>query len=994
MKINSNRFISVLSCIIFCLVIITTVRGNGHPAGGKQFLINNWQLQSSYIVKDGGKEISSSDYQAEKWYKTTIPTTVLSALVKKGVYPDPRNGLDCYLIPDASIEFNKKYDLEKFSHLPNQRNPWLDAYWYRTEFMFMEFQQGQHIWLNFNCINYRAEVWVNGKLIVGKEEMAGMFQRFRFDVTTHIKQGKNVLAIKIFPVDHPGIPEKQVKVFGDLRGYGGEIYRDVTENMTIGYDCMMTVPDRNMGICQEVYIDWTGPVDIRNPFVITDLPLPDTSRAELTISTELYNNSSKPVKGILRGIIAKAELKFEKSVELEANETKTVYFDKKPLIENPLLWWPINYGRQYLYDLDLTFEENGRISNTEKITFGVREITSTMHKLDGWYGRRIHINGKKIFCRGGFIQPELLLDWEKFRIHDVLRYFADANMNLIYFEDIPNPPDDFLDECDRLGILFGNDFYGAGWIDVSGNYPDDLNLLKTCTIDLLKRYRNHPSLIMYMALNEHTPREQVYVMWRKLVQELDGTRFWIPSGHFADNRKDVPEWIKADLPVGMNDYGGTSYRWKEPVTYFKWVREDRSWMFKMESGSASLPPISSLAKFIPDLGTIKSDNDPFPLTPTWAHHGANGYYYEYDAAIRRLFGEPESVADYCWQGHLVTADQHRAFYEAVNHRMWDITSGFTEWKINSAFPDVQWQNFDYYLKPGISHFYIKRACEPLHIQLNLIDNMVSVINTRLNAQSNLNVRAEIYDLNSKLLWEQNSKTDVSANSYKEIFNVPYPLNATDVFFVKLELIDAHQRLISENFYWLRNKDTEDYKALHTLTPVKPETEYRVETVGEEILAHIKISNQSKQISFFTQLALTNNHGNEILPVFWEDNYFSLLPGETREITAKLSAKDAGSGEIKLEVGGWNVQSSYQCSKIELSKNIVNVGEELTATVKISNTFLDGSRVWLLVDGKTEQSKWAWARNGKSVKLPFKVRFIKPGKHELSIGSIKTEVRVK
>jgi len=167
---------------------------------------------------------------------------------------------------------------------------------------------------------------------------------------------------------------------------------------------------------------------------------------------------------------------------------------------------------------------------------------------------------------------------------------------------------------------------------------------------------------MYMAMNEADTREQVYRMWRRHIIELDGTRFWIPSGYFPDSRKDVPEWFKQDLPTGMNDFGGNkSYSWKEPVTYFEWVRNDRTWMFKIESGSASLPPISSLAKFLPDLGTRRTKDTLFPLNEYWAHHGANSYYKDYDSAIRRLHGEPTSVADYCWKGHLLTADSTAPF---------------------------------------------------------------------------------------------------------------------------------------------------------------------------------------------------------------------------------------------------------------------------------------------------------------------------------------------
>jgi hypothetical protein len=459
---------------------------------------------------------------------------------------------------------------------------------------------------------------------------------------------------------------------------------------------MMTVPDRNMGICQDVFLEWTGPVDIRHPFVLTELPLPDTSRATLKVSAELVNAGASPVRGVLRGQVAGTDVRFEQPVELGPNEAKLVRVEPNLVMQNPRLWWPVNHGGQPLYDLTLKFVSGETATTEHTVKFGVRQITCEMHQLDGWHGRRVMVNGRKVFCRGGYIQPELLLDWDSRRMETEIRYFADENTNLIYFEDIPNPPDKFLELCDRYGVTFGNCFYACSW-----HRPvDDFALLDRCTVDLVKRYRNHPSLIMYSCMDEGWPSEKLYAMWRQHVSGLDGSRFWIPSGYIADfyDGKATAgtqkySHYREDLPTGMNDVPPKSYGWQEPARYFRWVRDDRSWMFKMESGSASLPPISSLAKFLPELGERGANGAPFPLTADWAHHGANHYYKPYDQAIRRLHGEPESVADYCWKGHLVTADQHRALYEAANHRMWDITSGLTEWKINS--------------------YFIKRSCEPL-----------------------------------------------------------------------------------------------------------------------------------------------------------------------------------------------------------------------------------------------------------------------------------------
>ncbi len=984
--------------ILVCFWAVAAQPGGGAqvetPAPRRLLLTNGWQLKSSVLAPAEGAAISTTTFTPEGWLPTAVPSTVLNALVKNGVYPDPRVGLNSFRIPDASDKFNQQHDLAKFSYLPGGRNPWRDPYWYRTEFSLRSIPADRRLWLHFNAINYRAEVWLNGRQIADRDRMAGMFQRFQFDISGCARPGRNVLAVKIFPVDHPGTPDTQLEVFGKDRGYQKEIMKDVTEIMTIGYDCMMTVPDRNMGIWQEVWLDWTGLVDLRDPFIITDLPLPETNRATLTISAELVNVTAAPVKGVLRGAVAGTGVHFEQPVELGPNETKAVTVDPKPVLEHPRLWWPAQYGEQYLYGLALQFDIGGTASDAETVAFGVREVASELHELDGWHGRRVLVNGQKIFCRGGYIQPELLFDWDARRMETEVRYFTRANLNLVFFEDIPNPPEAFLAACDRYGLLFGNCFYSCYWLRPGTPYPADVPLLERCTVDLVKRYRNHPSLILYMAMNEEDTKEEVYEMWRRHILALDGTRWFIPSAYFPDGRKNVPAWFKKDLPAGMTDIGA-SYTWQEPATYFQWVREKRNWMFMMESGSASLPPISSLSRFIPDLGgksSASSGGAPYPLDETWAHHGANHYYKNYDLALRRLHGEPESVADYCWKSHLVTADQHRSMFEAVNHRLWDITSGFTQWKLNACEPSVQWQIFDWYLKPMVSYFYIKKACEPLHVQLNLPDHTVSVINHRLQPQPELEVRAQVFDEQAKLRWERSARASLPANRYQEVFALP-PLPETGALsFVKLTLRDAVGRLASDNFYWLPGKSADGLKRLQDLPLVKLKTSCRVETRGREKIVRAKITNPTERLAFFIQLAVTQGRrAPEVRPVFWDDNYFSLLPHESREVAATVAAGDLDGAPPVLEVGGWNIDSDFACASLAVPQSGVKINEPFTVTAAIAQTFLDGSRIGLEVDGRPVAAKWAWVRADTPQTVAFEVRLDTPGRHRLRVGDQTTTI---
>jgi hypothetical protein len=966
------------------------------PPGAKLLLASDWQLQSSFLVKENGEVISATTYRPDHWHSASVPTTVLNALVKSGVYPDVRFALNAFRVPDASDEFNEKQNLTQYSHLPGRRNPWSDPWWFRTMFMLPPAAAGTHTWLHFDSINYRAEVWLNGNKVADRNQVVSMNQRFTFDVSRWAVPGPNCLAVKVWRVDHVGSPGTQLVPLANNRfeDHSSDGPKDYAVQLAGGYDCFPTIPDRYTGILQDVWVETSGPVVIRDPFVVTQLPLPRTDAATLKISATLVNAGDQAVNGVLEGSIAGEELTFQVPVTLRAGESKLVAFAPAPVLTNPRLWWPNGYGAQPLYDLDLRFVTGEKASHAQRVRFGVRQITTEMHDHNGHFGRRIFVNGQKIFARGGYLQPDALWDWTPKRIDGEIRYYADAHLNLIYFEDVANPPDWLFDACDRYGVMIGQCFYGCSWMRSGSKYPGDFTLVIKCTQDILKRYRNHPSLVMYMASNEGMTREEVYRPWRDSVIELDGSRFWVPSNGMPNVPPDqVPAWFRADMPTGMTDNGGNSYGWLEPAEYYRRVRGHPNWMFMTESGSASLPPLSSLGKFIPKLGEV-APGPTFPLDAIWAHHGANQYYKPYDAAVRRVYGEPRTVGDYVWQGHLATADQHRAMFEAVNHRLWDITSGFTQWKVNSAWPDVQWQVFDWFLKPMVSYYYIKRANQPVHIQLGLVEPTVTVVNHTLAPRTRLTVRARVLDPSMRVLLEKQAGVDMAANSYRDVFELERPRELPPLYFVQLDLSDSAGKRIGDNLYWLPAKEGQAMQGLHTLPPVRLTATCRFEGQGAEKTGRVSISNPTSRLAFFVQLALTRGRGGpEILPIRWEDNYFSLMPGESRELTARFAATDAGPGQPVLEVGGWNIETHFDCQSLTVSPASPRAGESFQVTARVANTFLDGSRVTVRLDGVPVASAFCWARNGQTRSVTFPVGATHSGRHRLVIGDKKLEVAV-
>ncbi|HEX4850006.1 MAG TPA: beta galactosidase jelly roll domain-containing protein, partial [Puia sp.] len=292
---------SLIACSI---LILSCWELSAQSSQVRQVKLTHFDLQSEYVIPDGGDSLSMADYKKKDyWFPVKVPCTVLSGLVANNVYPDPYMGLNNMMIPDASDYFNQQLHLEQYSHIPNQTNPWKKPYWYRTVFRVPAGEKGKHFQLIFKGINYRAEVWVNGAKIADSSQMAGMFADYALDVTNNIKPGdSNALAVRIFPLDFPGIPSQpQLKALGDFYANGGpfgDIGKNVTMLCSVGWDWIPEVRDRNMGIWQPVYLRSTGAVTIAKPQVITDLP--DTSVAKLSIKFKLNNLSGESLAGKIR----------------------------------------------------------------------------------------------------------------------------------------------------------------------------------------------------------------------------------------------------------------------------------------------------------------------------------------------------------------------------------------------------------------------------------------------------------------------------------------------------------------------------------------------------------------------------------------------------------------------------------------------------------------------------------------------------------------------
>ena len=846
--------------------------------------LTQWQMKSS----------TADDTQ---WTEVTVPTTVLSALVDKGVYPDPWIGMNNFTIPDVS----------------EPGSPFRDPYQFRTSFTLpAEMAGASHIWLHLDGINYRADINLNGVLIATREQVVGMFRRFRFDITPALKRsGPNELEITVYQTDHPGTPTPghQWDLFRPNRGNSGDgLFRDETMKMSGGWDCAPVVRDRNMGIWQDVWLSASGDVTVENPFVYSEVPSAD--RAILHLESTLSNHSVAQVKGTLTARIIPENgktLTLSKSVSLAPGESRKVSFLPYTL-DNPLLWWPNGYGEQHLYKLELSFETGPRkLSDSVSTPFGIREVGSYLMDKDGEKGRVFTVNGVKIFARGGWLQPDAMLRNTDKNIYDQARLLKEAGVNLVGSEDMPAPDPAWLDSWDEAGLMSWHVFHQCYRMypgRANAHNPDDHELAAKCVRDIILRYRNHPSIIAWFGVNEVMVDEDLYVATKQACKELDPTRPFFPTTATSWDVEKLTPWILEDLPVGTTDDGAPDYNWAPSDYYFRKVNEVHLQMFRNELGMPSMPVYRSLEQFIPSLNKPFDPRDPlFPLDSHWAEHGAwdanNFCYRAYDNAIRTLYSDPVSARDYVRKGQMVSAEGYRAMFEAANHRMWDITTGVMLWKLNSCWPDVCWQFYDWSLTPTAAYYFAKKALEPVHIQMNADTRMISIINTTPTALSGLKAKVSVWGNDMKEHWSMERTLDAPAQTFTELEAIPYLKDITAVALVRMSLEDASGAVVSENFYWYYTQH-QNYYWLTTLPKVDLHPKVKVlRKEGDGYRLELTLKNDSQTLSFFNEIVLLSG-GTPAGPVFWDDNFVTLFPGETKVLSAWISQSDT-RGDFSVEI---------------------------------------------------------------------------------------------
>ena len=681
-KHGLKRALSAIVALAAAFVLLISMSGCSLFISGdiKQVetteISGGWKLARVPDVSDQGSALSKNGFSySDKWINATVPGTALVSYYNDGLIDDP-------YYSDNMLKLDESY--------------YNVDYWYRTEFTVPASYSGRRVMLNFDGINWKADIYVNGKSV---GSINGAFIRGQFDVTDCVTVGEqNSLAVYI-------------------HWCNADIADMPTFLCSAGWDWMPPIPGRNVGIQKRVYLSASGGVTVDNPYIKVDLNEPDYNKASVTVTTELTNHTDRKISGTVVGTIRskngkdKSVYKFQKSASVEAGETVNV--DVASLtMNNPDLWWPNGLGDQNLYTMN-TYFKSGDISDSEDVQFGVREFSYEYEPRKGSDETPdddmiVNVNGERVYCRGGnWGIFESMLNWTEKDFYNAVKLSAEEGFTMIRFWHGTSGWDAFYDAADELGILVWEEFWGNG-----STAPSNKKMFMANVDDTVKRLRNRASLCVWCGENEayHPFDIDIKVRFQKNSKKLlDDTRIFIS----ASNKEQVT--------------GGITYQINDLEWYFT---NGRNRGFTTEYGCVNIWNVESMRNFMPEselqLSHINSDN------AIWSHHEAdrdafgNKQFEKYVNEIYSRYGSMNSetcknIEDFCRNAQLINYETFKAMFEAWNYKMFDKnggTSGTLLWMSQQGWPGVVWSTYDYYMEENGAFFGCRSANEAVHVQYN------------------------------------------------------------------------------------------------------------------------------------------------------------------------------------------------------------------------------------------------------------------------------------
>jgi exo-1,4-beta-D-glucosaminidase len=835
-------------------------------------LSHGWALVSANSVGDGGATISQPGYGVSSWHPVTLPSTVLAGLVADGMYGNIFDDTNLQSVPDLTHQ----------------------DWWYRGEFTAPAAGAEQQYWLRFQGIAYKAEIWLNGAQV--DANAIGTLVHHEYNVSSLIHPGAaNALALRITPPASAGT------------------------NLSFWYvDWNPRPPDMNAGIWGKTFLETSGPVVLRDPYVQTVLPLPDTSSADLTVYADAVNGTAGPVTGVLSGQITKAghpTITFSQGVTLAAHERKEVAFDPATFpqlhVASPALWWPIHLGNPERYSLSLTFTVNGAPSDTGTVRFGIRQFTDYVTpSIYSHTYRGYRVNGQNVLVRGADYVWDMLLRTPSKANRAHMNYVSDMGLNLVRFEGILGN-EELYDLADESGIMLMPGYVCCTyWAQYSSWTAEDRTVADASTESQMRLLRAHPSALVWAYGSDELPTAGVLAGWKSIAARL--------------------HWQNPTLDnlASYNNAGGSvpkmegPYVWEPPIYWYANTTTGGAFGFCAEQGGESVPPEETLRRFL-------APSSLWPIGPEYGYHAGASPFDNlnfYNPGVNSRYGAAGNITQYADRAQLLNYESERAQFEAFGANAYTLAQGTIYWMLDNAWPSVHWNLYDYYFKPGGGYFGTKKALEPVHILYDYSTRNVKVFNSTLAAANGLTASARVYNIPDLTLKYSNQVTlGFPANASTPVFTIPTITGLTTTYFIRLQLRNASNELVSDNLYWYSTSPdglgkksdwyhtaVSSYANLTGLNSLAANNSVTASDTwsseGNADRVEITLHNTSAtNVAFFLRPEVTAGaDGLEVVPITYSDNDVTLFPGESTTITARYDHADLGGQAANVRVRGYNV----------------------------------------------------------------------------------------
>jgi exo-1,4-beta-D-glucosaminidase len=832
-------------------------------APGSTELTSGWALRSATGLADTGATISQPGYSTVGWNPISLPSTVLAGLVANNVYQNIFFGTNLQSVPDLTTQ----------------------DWWYRGEFTAAPSSPGQVYWLRFKGISYRAQVWLNGTQL--DANAVGTLAAHEYNATAAIRPGlANALAIRVTPPRH-----------------------SCNDLSTCTVDWNPEAPDMNAGLWGRTFVETTGSVALRDPYVATTV---GSGSADLTVYADAINATAAPVTTTVTGTITKTgypTVTVNQTVTLAANERREVAFAPVHVV-SPALWWPINMGSPELYHLDMTAAVGGSTSDSRGIDFGVRQFTDYRTTVNGTSFAGYKINGQNVFFKGAGYVWDMLQRWDTKTNAAHVQYVKDMGLNTIRLEGTLGN-EELYDLADRNGIMIMPGFVCCSAWENDNTWNAEQEQVAQASLNTqMRALRAHASPFVWAFGSDQPPGAAHLTAYKNIATALH----W--QNPTLDN---VATWSNANAGVKMDG----PYVWEPPVLWWDTSRNGSAFGTTAEEGTESPPPAESLRKFL-------APADQWPLGTAYNYHSGKPHSVFdntnfFTNGVNRRYGTTSSLDDYSRKAELQNYENTRAFFEAWTANEFTKSFGTIFWMQNNAWPSVHWNLYDYYFKPGGGYFGAKKANEPVHISYDYFGKQVFVVNSTLAARTGLSATVSVYNTDLTQKYTSTTPVTAAANASTPVLTLPTISGLSATYLIRLQLRDSGGALVSNNLYWystttdaLGNKSnwystaTKTYANLTGLNSLAANnavtsTVSRTFAGGQQTVTITLRNTSATALAFFLRPEVTaGNDGNEVLPVTYSENYVSLWPGEQTTITAVYQTSDLGGQAAWLRLRGYNI----------------------------------------------------------------------------------------